>query len=165
MGQIRVAFRAYASNQVDPGVVLAETNRLLTETGEIVFATCGYLVLDLDSGEMQAAWAGQPPAIVATPDAYDLWEPETGPPVGVDGDSKYPVTTRRLIPGDTLLMCSDGLVESAQTPMDQGLRAVGEDLRGLATDVEAAAGSLIGLTPAGRGDDIALLIVRMSGAG
>ncbi|MFD0774223.1 SpoIIE family protein phosphatase, partial [Streptomonospora algeriensis] len=165
MGQIRVAFRAYASNQVDPGVVLAETNRLLTETGEIVFATCGYLVLDLDSGEMQAAWAGQPPAIIATPDSYDLWEPETGPPVGVDGESKYPVTTRRLRAGDTLLMCSDGLVESAQMPMDEGLGIVGEDLRGLATDVDAAAASLIGLTPAGRGDDIALLIVRMNGAG
>lgn len=164
MGQIRVAFRAYASNQVDPGAVVAETNRLLTETGEIVFATCGYLVVDLDSGEMQAAWAGQPPAVIAAPDSYDLWEPETGPPVGVDSDSKYPVTTRRLRVGDTLLMCSDGLVESAQMPMDDGLRTVGEDLRGLATDVEAAASSLIGLTPAGRGDDIALLIVRMNGS-
>ncbi|MUL42792.1 SpoIIE family protein phosphatase [Streptomonospora sp. PA3] len=165
MGQIRIAFRAYASNQVDPGVVLAETNRLLSETGEIIFATCGYLVLDLDSGEMQAAWAGQPPAVIATPDSYDLWEPETGPPVGVDGDSKYPVTTRRLRAGDTLLMCSDGLVESSKVPMDEGLRIVGEDLRGLATDVEAAAASLIDLTPAGRGDDIALLIVRMNEAG
>ncbi|QBI55104.1 SpoIIE family protein phosphatase [Streptomonospora litoralis] len=163
MGQIRVAFRAYASNQVDPGVVLAETNRLLSETGEIVFATCGYLVLDLDSGEMQAAWAGQPPAVIAAQGSYDLWEPETGPPVGVDGDSKYPVTTRWLRGGDTLLMCSDGLVESAHMPMDEGLRVVGEDLVGLAGDVEAAAASLIGLTPAGRGDDIALLIARMSG--
>ncbi|GAB3450896.1 SpoIIE family protein phosphatase [Streptomonospora sediminis] len=162
MGQIRVAFRAYASNQVDPGVVLAETNRLLSETGEIIFATCGYLVLDLDSGEMQAAWAGQPPAVIATPEAYDLWEPETGPPVGVDGDSKYPVTTRWLRAGDTLLMCSDGLVESAQMPMDQGMRVVGAHLRNLADDVEAAASSLIDLTPAGRGDDIALLIARMT---
>ncbi|WP_398695190.1 SpoIIE family protein phosphatase [Streptomonospora wellingtoniae] len=165
MGQIRVAFRAYASNQVDPGAVVAETNRLLSETGEIVFATCGYLVLDLDNGEMQAAWAGQPPAVIATADSYDLWEPETGPPVGVDSDSKYPVTTRRLRAGDTLLMCSDGLVESSGMPMDEGLRIVGENLRGRAEDVEGAAASLIGLTPAGRGDDIALLIVRMNGPG
>ncbi|WP_374058228.1 SpoIIE family protein phosphatase [Marinitenerispora sediminis] len=161
MGQIRVAFRAYATNQVDPGVVLAETNRLLTETGEIVFATCGYLVLDLENGEMQAAWAGQPPLIIATADAFEVWEPETGPPVGVDGDSKYPVSTRRLLPGETLLMCSDGLVESSGVTMDEGLERVGQALRGMSGDVHAAATSLADLTPAGRGDDIAILIARM----
>nr|WP_046470229.1 SpoIIE family protein phosphatase [Allosalinactinospora lopnorensis] len=161
MGQIRVAFRAYATNQVDPGVVLAETNRLLTETGEIVFATCGYLVLDLDSGEMQAAWAGQPPALIATSEAFDIWQPETGPPVGVDSDSKYPVTTRRLVADETLLMCSDGLVESSRVYMDDGLQRVGQALRAMATNVNAAATSLASLTPAGRGDDIAFLIARM----
>jgi PAS domain S-box-containing protein len=162
MGQIRVAFRAYATHQDDPGVVLAETNRLLTETGEIVFATCGYLVLDLDTGEMQAAWAGQPPVIIAGRDGADVWEPETGPPVGVDADSKYPVTTRRLHPGDTLLMCSDGLVESAELSMDDGLARVGAALHGMAGDVEAAATSLAALAPAGRNDDIAILLARLN---
>ncbi|MDA8372354.1 MAG: SpoIIE family protein phosphatase [Nocardiopsaceae bacterium] len=162
MGQIRVAFRAYATNQVDPGVVLAETNRLLTETGEIVFATCGYLVLDLDSGEMQAAWAGQPPAIIATSGSFSVWEPETGPPVGVEADSKYPVTTRRMRPGDTLLMCSDGLVESAGVSMDEGLERVGRALSDMATDVHGAATSLADLAPAGRTDDIAILIARLT---
>ncbi|MFC4562611.1 SpoIIE family protein phosphatase [Nocardiopsis mangrovi] len=162
MGQIRIAFRAYATNQGDPGVVLAETNRLLTETGEIVFATCGYLVLDLDTGEMQAAWAGQPPAIIATPDGFDVWEPETGPPVGVDADSKYPVTTRSLRPGDTLLMCSDGLVESSDVAMDDGLDTVGASLQQRSTDVEGAATALAALAPAGRSDDIAILIAHLN---
>ncbi|GAB3487975.1 SpoIIE family protein phosphatase [Nocardiopsis coralliicola] len=162
MGQIRVAFRAYATTAVDPGVVLAETNRLLTETGEIVFATCGYLVLDLDTGRMQAAWAGQPPAIIASGDGYEVWEPETGPPVGVEVDSKYAVTQRTLPPGATLLMCSDGLVESAEVAMDDGLRAAATALRGKTGDVEAAATELVALTPAGRSDDIAILIARFS---
>ncbi|MGI5121152.1 SpoIIE family protein phosphatase [Marinactinospora thermotolerans] len=160
MGQIRVAFRAYATNQIDPGVVLAETNRLLSETGEIVFATCGYLVLDLNNGEMQAAWAGQPPAIIATSESFEVWAPETGPPVGVDGDSKYPVTSRRLAAGETLLMCSDGLVESSELHMEEGLRQVGVALQNMATDLHAAATSLADLTPAGRGDDIAFVLAR-----
>ncbi|GAA3746186.1 SpoIIE family protein phosphatase [Salinactinospora qingdaonensis] len=160
MGQIRVAFRAYAANQIDPGAVLSETNRLLSETGEIVFATCGYLVLDLDNGHVQAAWAGHPPAVIATTDFFEVWEPETGPPVGVDADSKYPVTTRALASGETLLMCTDGLVESPQVPMEDGMQHVGRALADLATDVHAAATSLADLTPAGRGDDIAILIAR-----
>ncbi len=161
MGQIRIAFRAYAANQSDPGVVLAETNRLLTETGEIVFATCGYLVLDLDSGEMHAAWAGQPPVLVTTNEDFTTWQPETGPPVGVDSNSKYPVTTRLLGGDETLLMCSDGLVESSRVRMDEGLQRVGRALQAMATDVNGAATSLASLTPAGRGDDIAFLIARM----
>ncbi|CAM4234071.1 SpoIIE family protein phosphatase [Nocardiopsis rhodophaea] len=166
MGQIRVAFRAYATNQGDPGTVLAETNRLLGETGEIVFATCGYLVLDLASGEMQAAWAGQPPAVVATSEAFELWEPETGPPVGVDADAKYPVSTRRLRPGESLLMCSDGLLESSEFTMDAGLRQVGTVVRDRHDEgVQAIATTLTELIPAGRGDDIAVLAIRRHGSG
>nr|WP_232524520.1 SpoIIE family protein phosphatase [Nocardiopsis gilva] len=166
MGQIRVAFRAYATNQGDPGTVLAETNRLLGETGEIVFATCGYLVLDLDSGEMQAAWAGQPPAVVGTSEAFELWEPETGPPVGVDADAKYPVSTRRLRPGESLLMCSDGLLESSEFTMDAGLQQVGTIVRDRHDQgVQSIATALTELVPAGRGDDIAILAIRMHGSG
>ncbi|WP_028649077.1 SpoIIE family protein phosphatase [Nocardiopsis sp. CNT312] len=161
MGQIRVALRAYATNQADPGAVLAETNRLLTETGEIVFATCGYLVLDRSTGLMRAAWAGQPPVVIATKGDYTLWEPETGPPLGVLPDSRYPVSTRQLAPGATLLMCSDGLVESARTPMPDGLSRVGEALAEHGEDPEETADILAEAAPAGRGDDIALLIAHM----
>lgn len=161
MGQIRVAFRAYATNQSDPGVVLGETNRLLTETGEIVFATCGYLVVDRESGVMQAAWAGQPPAVLASKGAYELWSPETGPPMGVMPDTEYTVTTRVLAPGTTLLLCSDGLVESSEMPMSEGLALVGEALAEHEESPKAAAQVLAEMAPAGRGDDIALLITRM----
>jgi hypothetical protein len=85
MGQIRVAFRAYAANRFDPGEVLTETNRLVSEdieSGEGSFATCGYLVLDLDDGQMRAAWAGQPPVILASTRGFEFWQRATGPPVG-----------------------------------------------------------------------------------
>ncbi|WP_133742011.1 SpoIIE family protein phosphatase [Actinorugispora endophytica] len=161
MGQIRMAFRAYVSNQSDPGAVVAETNRLLAETGEIAFATCGYLVLDLDLGQLQAAWAGQPPVVLATESGFEVWAPETGPPLGVDPEAKYPVSSHRLDPESTLLICSDGLVESSGVLMDDGLAAVGRELSAKARDVQGAASSLAELVPAGRGDDIAILIARM----
>lgn len=161
MGQIRVAFRAYATNQSDPGVVLGETNRLLTETGEIVFATCGYLVVDRAGGVMQAAWAGQPPVVLADADGYELWEPETGPPLGVLPDTEYTVTSRVLDPGTTLLLCSDGLVESTEVTMDAGLDRVGRALSEHCEDPHEAADVIAEMAPAGRGDDIALLITRM----
>lgn len=164
MGQIRVAFRAYATNQSDPGVVLGETNRLLTETGEIVFATCGYLVVDRETGVMQAAWAGQPPVVLAAKGEYRFWAPETGPPLGVLPDTEYTVTTSVLAPGGTLLLCSDGLVESSEVDMQDGLAQVGEALAEHAENPKQAANVLADMAPAGRGDDIALLITRMTRA-
>lgn len=161
MGQIRLAFRAYATDQSDPGVVLGETNRLLTETGEIVFATCGYLVVDRESGVMQAAWAGQPPVVLASEDDYEFWEPETGPPLGVLPDTEYVVSTRMLPPGTALLLCSDGLVESSEVPMSEGLAEVGAILAEYHETPEEAARVLAERAPAGRGDDIALLVTRM----
>ncbi|GHD32941.1 hypothetical protein GCM10007147_37000 [Nocardiopsis kunsanensis] len=162
MGQIRVAFRAYASNQSDPGVVLGETNRLLTDTGEIVFATCGYLVVDRETGVMQAAWAGQPPVVLASAAGYRIWEPETGPPLGVLPDTEYTVTTSVLAHDTTLLLCSDGLVESSEVNMQEGLDKVGQALSENAAALEEAAHVLADMAPAGRGDDIALLITRMT---
>ncbi len=162
MGQIRVAFRAYATNQSDPGVVLGETNRLLAETGEIVFATCGYLVVDRETGVMQAAWAGQPPVVLAAGGGYRVWEPETGPPLGVMPDTEYTVTTSVLAPDTTLLLCSDGLVESSDVTMQDGLAAVGQALSEHAANPKEAAHVLADMAPAGRGDDIALLITRMT---
>lgn len=168
MGQIRMAMRAYASTMVDPGAVLAATNRLLAEavdidgSGDINFATCGYIVIHPKTGQMEAAWAGQPPAVIATEGSYELWQPETGLPVGVDGGSDYPVTRRVLAPEETLLMCSDGLVESASLVMEDGLDAVGQEVSRLVSDVDAAASALEALVPAGRKDDIALLVARLS---
>lgn len=162
MGQVRVAFRAYATNRFDPGEVLAETNRMFAEgvDDQVSFSTCGYLVLDLDTGGMRAAWAGQPPPVIASGQGYDIWQPKTGPPVGVDPDSTYPVSERKLEPGQSLLMCSDGLVESSALAMDRGLAQVGQALTAEPDDAEAAASRLAELTPAGRGDDIAILLAR-----
>lgn len=161
MGQIRVAFRAYAANQADPGLVLAATNRLLSETGEMVFATCGYLVLDRDTGKMQAAWAGQPPVILANGGGFEVWGPETGPPVGVEAQARYPVSGRDLPPGTSLLLCSDGLVESSRVPMEAGLEQVGRAFAQMEGTPATMATSLADLAPAGRGDDIAILVARM----
>ncbi|MDS1271304.1 SpoIIE family protein phosphatase [Lipingzhangella sp. LS1_29] len=163
MGQVRIAFRAYAKNRFDPGEVLAETNRMFAEgvDEDVSFSTCGYLVLELDTGRMRAAWAGQPPLVVASEADYEIWQPATGPPVGVDPDSTYPVSERLLDPGQTLLMCSDGLLESTSVPMDEGLAQVGQALISQQTNVEETASRLVELTPAGRGDDIALLVARM----
>jgi serine phosphatase RsbU (regulator of sigma subunit) len=99
--------------------------------------------------------------VLATESGFEVWEPETGPPVGVDAEAKYPVSSRPLPPGSTLLMCSDGLVESAEVNMDDGLAAVGSELSAKVTDVHGAATALAELAPAGRGDDIAILVARV----
>src|SRR5690625_7868282 len=78
-------------------------------------------------------------------------------------DTEYTVTTSVLAPGGTLLLCSDGLVESSELDMQDGLAQVGEALAEHAENPKQAANVLAEMAPAGRGDDIALLITRKIG--
>ncbi len=52
-------------------------------------------------------------------------------------------------------------MESAEVNMDDGLAAVGSELSAKVTDVHGAATALAELAPAGRGDDIAILVARV----
>ncbi|MQA93309.1 MAG: SpoIIE family protein phosphatase [Streptosporangiales bacterium] len=161
MGQVRVVVRAYASSHDDPGAVLAAANRLFHETAETTFATCGYLVLDPATGKAEAAWAGGPPPMYAGRVDSGCWDVPTGPPLGVKLDAEYPVSRWTLPHGTTLLLATDGLVESVQVAMEDGQSAaIGVLTANLDLGVDAAADALVSAAPAGRADDIAFLVAR-----
>lgn len=130
MAQLRVALRAYAAEGHHPDVVLSRTSRFLSElpssgTGldfsDDRFATCLYLEVDPDTGALQAARAGHPEPVTRLPDGTTLIRPTAGgPPLGVLPDSEYPVTRLVLEPGETLLVCTDGLIETGGHDLESG---------------------------------------------
>ncbi|MFI6640556.1 SpoIIE family protein phosphatase [Streptomyces sp. NPDC050504] len=120
MGQLRIALRAYAAEGHRPGAVLSRASRFLAGLSER-FATCLYVEVDPASGTLHAARAGHPDPVVRAADGTARIRPtDGGLPLGVEADSDYPTTPLVLAPGETLLLCTDGLIETGGHDMESG---------------------------------------------
>ncbi|WP_137988325.1 SpoIIE family protein phosphatase [Streptomyces vilmorinianum] len=142
------------------------------------FATCLYLEIDPATGVVDIARAGHPDPAVRMTDGTVLLRPTAGGlPLGIDPDTDYPTTRFTLEPGETLMMCTDGLLETGGHDLDSGwerIRALlegheGDSLEELADGlVEAVHGPgshhTTGPLADRREDDIALLLLSRQGA-
>ncbi|WP_329021349.1 ATP-binding SpoIIE family protein phosphatase [Streptomyces sp. NBC_00690] len=186
MGQLRIALRAYASEGHRPDAVLSRASRFLHGITDSYgqgdysgprFATCLYLEVDPANGRIEMARAGHPEPAVRMTDGTVLLRPtEGGLPLGIDRDTDYPTTRLTLEPGETLMMCTDGLLETGGHDLDTGwarLRTVlendpGESLEELADAlVQAVHGPVSHYTTGPladrREDDVALVLLSREG--
>jgi serine phosphatase RsbU (regulator of sigma subunit)/anti-sigma regulatory factor (Ser/Thr protein kinase) len=163
MGQLRNALRAFAWDGHDPAAVLERLNRLVTELGSSDhMATLVYAVLDPEGGELRLASAGHPPPALRHPDGtVTFLEVAPGVPLGALPDSRYTETSVSVEPGSTLLFYTDGVVESRELPLDEGMERLrgwlatgrdGEDLCNVINDAATAERAT--------SDDVALLCVN-----
>ncbi|MGW4203275.1 SpoIIE family protein phosphatase [Streptomyces sp. NPDC004726] len=164
MGQMRTAIRAYAVEGHPPDVVVGLTNRLLIGMETDLFATCCYVDLDMEEGVALFVRAGHLPPLLRHPDgATEELVVQGGPPLGVVADAYFPMTEAGLVPGTLLALLTDGLVESASLPLDEGMRRL-RTLLGSAdpSDTGKTADELLGHVDR-RDDDVAVLLLRYDG--
>ncbi|GAB1336758.1 SpoIIE family protein phosphatase [Streptomyces sp. E-15] len=190
MGQLRIALRAYAAEGHRPDAVLSRASRFLHGVAPAAddaladprFATCLYVEADPATGALEIARAGHPDPVIRMADGTVMLRPTAGGlPLGIDPDADYPTTRFTLEPDETLMLCTDGLIETGGHDMESGwrrLRAVlethGEDGGG---DLESLADALVqavhgpsshhttGPLTDRREDDIALLLLCRPGDG
>ncbi|GGT22657.1 hypothetical protein GCM10010254_48840 [Streptomyces chromofuscus] len=163
MGQMRTALRAYAVEGHPPDVVVSHANRLLVDMETDLFATCAYVDVDMEEGSAWCVRAGHLPPVLRHPDgSTHVAEAEGGPPLGVMTQADFPMSPLRLQPGTLLALTTDGLVESAETDIDEGIAGFAARL---ATSDPAHLGQVADglLGDAQRGDDVALLLMRYDG--
>ncbi|WSQ07247.1 SpoIIE family protein phosphatase [Streptomyces sp. NBC_01231] len=163
MGQMRTALRAYAVEGHPPDVVVSRANRLLADLETDLFATCAYVDVDLEEGSAWCVRAGHLPPVLRHPDgSTEIAEAEGGPPLGVLTQADFPMSPLRLQPGTVLALTTDGLVESVETDIDEGMDRLARDLAASdPADLGLVADALLG--NARRSDDVALLLVRYDG--
>lgn len=193
MGQLRIALRAYAAEGHRPEAVLSRASRFLAgisagddhqgrpaADGEVPeqpddrFATCLYVDVDPATGTLEIARAGHVDPAVRTADGTVLLRPTSGGlPLGIDPDSDYPRTRLVLEPGETMLICTDGLIESDGYDMTSGWNRIrstleqhgDEALEALADTLVSTVHGPLSQRPSGplvdqRDDDIAVLLLR-----
>ncbi|MFV2117380.1 SpoIIE family protein phosphatase [Streptomyces sp. Act-28] len=191
MGQLRIALRAYASEGHRPDAVLSRASRFLygiTEGGNAGggsdadgarFATCLYLEVDPATGTLDIARAGHPDPAVLMADGTVLIRPtDGGLPLGIVPDTDYPTTRMTLEPGETLMICTDGLLETGGHDMETGwlrVRKLLEEYDPRRESLEVLADSLVqavhgpgshhttGPLTDRREDDIAVLLLSRTG--
>ncbi|MER6357147.1 SpoIIE family protein phosphatase [Streptomyces sp. NPDC001634] len=121
MGQLRTAVRTLADLDIPPDELLSRLNDLVSDLGEDCYATCLYAVFDPITRVCSFSLAGHPPPVVVHPDGT-VHRPDLAadPPLGA---AEPPFETHQLLlPEESLLvLCTDGLVESATQGVDRGL--------------------------------------------
>ncbi|MEV0190226.1 SpoIIE family protein phosphatase [Kitasatospora purpeofusca] len=164
MSNYRSTLRDVAGMDLPPHRILRQLDAVIAANESARPATCLLALADPGRSRWTFSCAGHlPPALVAPGRPTELLRIPTGPPLGT-GVGGYEQTTRALLPGETLLLYTDGLVERRGEDIDVSLArlaALRLPVTGPLDDLLDAALHALGPSsghPAE--DDIAVLVAR-----
>ncbi len=161
MGRMRSALRAYALEVTDPAEVLSRLDRKMQHFEPGALATVLYAVIEPGLSRVVISSAGHIPPVVAAPgQPAELAEIPADLMIGVAPDACRHVASIEMLPGALLCLCTDGLIERKEYPLDDGLaRLCGAvTTRSPEAACSAIMAALVGSEPVR--DDIALLVFR-----
>ncbi|GHD90548.1 SpoIIE family protein phosphatase [Streptomyces naganishii] len=185
MGELRTAVRTLALLDLEPAEVLSQLDEIARGLGapggvqqatraarrpreadlsEVYLATCVYAVYDSVTRRCTFANAGHlPPVLVEPGEPALMLDVPPGMPLGVGGEPFEEVEVE-LPEGALLALYTDGLVESRDHPLDEGLQAFVGALTDPGRPLEDVCDHVLNTLGSHHGeDDIALLMARVQG--
>ncbi|WP_405969599.1 SpoIIE family protein phosphatase [Streptomyces sp. NBC_00988] len=162
MGQLSTATRALARLDLPPAELLHHLDDLTGSLGDAI-ATCAYGVVDLGRGTCELSSAGHLPPVLIHPDGTaELLDIPGGVPLGVGGVD-FGTAEVDFTTGALLALYSDGLVENRGENIDVGLHALTRLLQSSRRPLEQTSDMLLNALRPEPDDDVALLLVRVTG--
>jgi len=165
MAHLQSATRAFALEGLRPSLLLERVNAFAYDDERPTMATLFYGVIDPDAGTLRIASAAHPPPLVIDPaGATRFAEAARGSPLGARQYPNYEEGVVVVEPGSTVIVFTDGLVESPGTSLEEGL----ERLRaGIETPTQAPDDLCESLLEArfadeAPRDDVAIVVVRLA---
>ena len=166
MGQLRSAVRAVAEPGVGPAALLGRLDRFVEQAAVGFMATLAYVEIELDTGRVRYACAGHlPPLRLTAAGGHEFLWAGRSTPLGIGADRVEAEAT--LLPGDLLVLYTDGLIERRNRSLREGLDALAEasaallepggSVSSLVTDLLVHAGD--------ERDDVCVLVMAWSGDG
>jgi serine phosphatase RsbU (regulator of sigma subunit) len=160
MGQVRMAFRAYAIEHQGPAAVIDRVAGLLTSIDPQHFSTLVYLTLGVATGVGRMARAGHPPPLLVSQQGQARFLQEIlSPPLCLVSRPGYEESEFEMSPGDTLVLYSDGLI--GRRELDAGMSRMREVAASADGDPEFLCDRILESMPLDSEDDVALLAVRL----
>jgi serine phosphatase RsbU (regulator of sigma subunit) len=167
MGRLRTAIQTLAMLELPPAETLQQLNELMQKIGEREphFATCAYATYDAVRGALEVASAGHLPPLLVRPDGgSEFLDVAPAPPLGV-GEGMISSRTFDVEDGSLLVLYTDGLVESRDRDIDDGLKRLQSvfDAGSVSLPLEdLCKATLSGVYADQHRDDIAVLVARLS---
>jgi serine phosphatase RsbU (regulator of sigma subunit)/anti-sigma regulatory factor (Ser/Thr protein kinase) len=169
MGQLRTVVQTLAGLDLPPDEVLHHLDEQAERLGSEHTATCLYAMYDPVLHRLLVSNAGHLPPVLLHPDgSTEVLPAPPGAPIGV-GSGGFESTEVHAPAGSTLLLYTDGLVESRDSDVLTGVDRLRARLRAAASGSgppvpEEVCDQALGTLGAGdRDDDIALLAARFEG--
>jgi serine phosphatase RsbU (regulator of sigma subunit) len=139
------------------------------ENPEALFVTLVAGILDTESGDVELCNAGHDAPWLIGANGAGKVSMDGGPPLCVLDDFAYPVTRRRLAPGDTLCLITDGVTEAMNAAgelygserLAAALAKAGTEPGQMIAALHADVKNFVGA--AEPSDDLTLLAVRFNG--
>lgn len=159
------AFGGLLGSLPPPAFLPAANRYLLRQNWDEGFATSIYLVLDLDSGDYELFSGGHPPGLQRNA-GNGRWEEKTsgGLLLGLYDFTECTPVKGSLRPGDVLMLFTNGLIETSDGDIDDGLdRLTGKADRYVVDGCHGAAWQIIEAVAADVNDDRALFLVCRDG--
>lgn len=164
MGQLRTATRTLAELGLDPARVLRHLDHITAGLDQTI-ATCVYAAYDPHRSRCRVALAGHlPPVLIRAGQAPELLDLPAGVPLGAGGlgGARFETSVLDLIPGDRLVLYTDGLVETRDDALDDRLNLLLSLLAGPGLPPEATCDLLLAaLRHPDADDDVALVIAHV----
>ena len=169
MGQLRTIVQTLAGLDLPPDEVLHHLDEQAERLGSEHTATCLYAMYDPVLHRLLVSNAGHLPPVLLHPDgSTEVLPVPPGVPIGVGGGG-FESTEMHAPAGSTLLLYTDGLVESRDSDVLTGVDRLRARLRAAASGsgppapAEVCEQALGTLGAGDRDDDIALLAARFEG--
>ncbi|MBL1103027.1 MEKHLA domain-containing protein [Streptomyces sp. 5-8] len=170
MGQLRSAAHALAKTGLQPRQLMQALDTVVADLDvPDQLVTCCYLVIAADAGEVTVCSAGHLPVLVAVPGTRTQALPApVNAPLGVGGVI-YEQCCSSIEPGATLVLYTDGLIETPESDIEDKLTQLVttlDELPAATPDLEAAAEYVLStLLPDADGhDDVTLLLTQLPAA-
>ncbi|AYN42777.1 MEKHLA domain-containing protein [Streptomyces dangxiongensis] len=171
MGQLRSAAHALAKTGMQPRQLMQALDTVVTDLDvPDQLVTCCYLIIAPDAGTVTVCSAGHLPTLVVGPwDGVRALPAPVNAPLGV-GDVLYEQSCADMTPGATLVLYTDGLIETPDSDIEARLAELTTVLDAFflrADGLEAAADHVLAtLLPdaEGHNDDVTLLLAQLPAA-
>jgi len=170
MSQLRTALRAHAVDGGSPGQLLTRLHTFLHHLQPDLYATA--VIARFRPGDPTLTWAaaGHPPPVLRTPDGQvHTLDAKPGAMLGIPLRQEIADHTAPLVPGSTLALYTDGLVERRAQGIDPGIERLADALGGFSSaeldaDLDTAADRILTpmLSDSERDDDVCLLLCHLA---